>query len=235
MSTIFLTRWLAAMAAALCLAGALQAQGLPPTIEADRQLQLAATEMDRKDDTNWQKVAVALKAAEDTGVRMPSNFDYHYGRALQATGRHGEALERLQRYLSTQGSKAKYYSEALALYSSAQAGAAANQAAAEQKVREDAAWRWVTSTWSRIGQNTVSCDSLERRVSRFASSMRNFDCACDVKDIDHPAYRDDLQTVCKARWQGNLLLDKVSTFDQDRTSSTGSNGKWASSYVSNQD
>lgn len=91
---------------------------LPPAIEADRLLLEASTEMEKEKDVSWTQVLTALEAAEATGARMPANFHYHLGHALNAVGDHERGQKRLERYLSAQGNKAKYYKEALQALSS---------------------------------------------------------------------------------------------------------------------
>ncbi|WP_439518200.1 hypothetical protein [Hydrogenophaga sp.] len=208
-----------ALAAAFCLHGGTTAQGLPPTVEADRLLQLGAAEMakgEKGDAAAWAKAAAALKGAEATGVRMPDNFDYHYGRASHAVGQHTVAHERLERYLRTHGTKGKYYSEALAQYTSVQNALAEARVAADKQAVVDRGWRWVRSTWVHAGDEGTDCYKATRRVKSQSSSAREIDCDCDVKDNDHPAYRGSLLTICKIRWQGNTVLDKASSFYLDR-------------------
>lgn len=107
--------WLAAMATAWWLTLASPAIALPPQIEADRLLQIAATEMDKPDGGARTLIVRSLEAAQATGARMPDNFLYHLGRALYFVDEVEASQERLDRYLTTQGSQARYYKEALAL------------------------------------------------------------------------------------------------------------------------
>lgn len=210
-------------AAALCLAGATTAQGLPPAVEADRLLQLGAAEMakgEKGDTAAWAKAAAALKGAEATGVRMTENFDYHYGRTLHAVGQHAVAHERLDRYLRTYGTKAKYYSEALAQYTSVQNALAEARVAAEKQAVVDRGWRWVRSSWVHAGDEGTDCYKATRRVKNQSSSARAIDCDCNVTENDHPAYRGSLLTICKIRWQGNTVLDKETSYYLDRDYST---------------
>ena len=209
--------------AAFCFAGAAAAQGLPPAVEADRLLQLASTEMakgDKGDTAAWGKAAAALKGAEATGVRMPDNFDYHYGRALHAVGQNTLAHERIERYLRTQGTRGKYYSEALAQYTSVQGALAEARVAAEKQAVIDRGWRWVTSRWVHAGDEGTDCYKATRRVKNQASQAREIRCDCNVTENDHPAYRGSLLTICKLRWQGNTVLDKTASFYLDREFST---------------
>ena len=210
---------LACLAAALLWSGAATAQGLPPAVEADRQLQLASSEMDKEDKggkADWAKVAAALKAAEATGVAMPANFDYHYGRALHATGEHAAALERLERYLRVHGTKGKYYSPALQLYTSAQAGKATADEAVRQRAAVDAAWVNVKTTWWDTDELDDGCERAEARIQRYAPSARRLDCSCKTGFIDHPAWRDHQEVSCTVTWQGNLLQEKRESFSGER-------------------
>lgn len=205
--------------ATLLCAGAATAQGLPPAVEADRQLQLASSEMDKEDKggkADWPRVAAALKAAEATGVTMPVNFDYHVGRALHATGEHAAALERLERYLRVHGTKARYYSQALQLYTSAQAGQATAQEAARQKAALEAAWVKVKTTWWNTDDLDDGCERAESRIQRYAPSARNLDCSCTTGYIDHPAWRDHQQVTCTVTWQGNLQQEQRQSFQGER-------------------
>ena len=211
------------LAAAFCLWGGVAAQGLPPAVEADRLLQLGSAEMakgEKGDAAAWAKAASALKGAEATGVRMPENFDYHYGRTLHAVGQHKAAHERLERYLRTYGTKGKYYSEALAQYTSVQNALAEARVAAEKQAVVDRGWRWVRSTWTHAGDEGTDCYKATRRVKNQSSSARSIDCDCDVRDNDHPAYRGSLLTICKIRWQGNTVLDGETSYYLDRDYST---------------
>ncbi len=94
---------------------------LPPAIEADRLLQEAAAEMAKEKGIDWLKVVEALEAAEATRARMPENFQFHLGKALWYAGQNetdvNAAVQRVERYLSTQGTAAKYYKEALDILS----------------------------------------------------------------------------------------------------------------------
>lgn len=210
---------LACLTATLLWTGAATAQGLPPTVEADRQLQLASGEMEKEDKggkADWPKAAAALKAAEATGVPMPANFDYHYGRALQATGQHAAALERLERYLRVHGTKGKYYSQALQLYTSAQAGKATADEAARQRAALDAAWVDVKTTWWNTDDLDDGCERAEARIERYAPSARNLDCSCQTGFINHPAWRDHQEITCTVTWQGNLLQEKRESFSGER-------------------
>lgn len=207
------------LAAAFCFSGWSAAQGLPPAVEADRLLQSAATELEKGTkggQVDWIKVGTALEGAEATGVRMPANFDYHYGRALHAVGLHAVAHVRLERYLRTQGTKGKYYNDALAQYTSVQSALADARVAAEKQAVIDRGWRWVTSTWRHAGEVGEDCGIATRRVKNLASSARAIDCDCDVGEVDHPAYRGKVETTCKLRWQGNLVLDKMTSFYASR-------------------
>ena len=210
-------------AAAFCFAGAAAAQGLPPAVEGDRLLQLASSEMakgEKGDTAAWSKAAAALKGAEATGVRMTENFDYHYGRTLRAVGQHAAAHERLDRYLRTYGTKGKYYSEALAQYTSVQGALAEAQVAAEKQAVVDRGWRWVESRWVHAGDEGTDCYKATRRVKNQSSSAREIRCDCNVVENEHPAYRGSLLTICKLRWQGNTVLDKATSFYLDREYST---------------
>jgi hypothetical protein len=221
--TPFLRSVFIGFAAAICFAGGAAAQGLPPAVEADRLLQLGSAEMakgEKGDAAAWAKAAAALKGAEATGVRMPDNFDYHYGRALHAVGQHQASHERLERYLRTFGTKGKYYSEALAQYTSVQNALAEGRVAAEKQAVVDRGWRWVRSTWVHAGDEGTDCYKATRRVKNQSSSAREIDCDCNVTENDHPAYRGSLLTICKIRWQGNTVLDKASSFYVDRDYST---------------
>lgn len=100
---------------------------LPPAMEADRLLLEASTEMEKEKDVSWTQVVTALEAAEATGARMPQNFQYHLGRALGNVSEHEEGAKRLERYLSAQGTKAKYYKEALQALSLSRKKLADNQ------------------------------------------------------------------------------------------------------------
>ncbi len=105
---------LASASLALWLACALPAVAqLSPEIEADRLLLEASTEMEKEKGISWSQVLSALEAAEATGARMPENFNYHLGRALNAVSDYALGQKRLERYLAAQGNKAKYYKEAL--------------------------------------------------------------------------------------------------------------------------
>jgi hypothetical protein len=211
------------LVAAFCFVGTTAAQGLPPAVEADRLLQLGAAEMakgEKGDTAAWAKAAEALKGAEATGVRMADNFDYHYGRTLHAVGQHATAHERLERYLRTHGTKGKYYSEALAQYTSVQSALAEARVAARKQAVVDRGWRWVRSTWMHAGDEGTDCYKATRRVKNQSASAREIDCDCDVKENDHPAYRGTLLTICKIRWQGNTVLDQASSLYFDRDYST---------------
>ncbi|WP_066272190.1 hypothetical protein [Hydrogenophaga palleronii] len=201
----------------MCLLGAAAAQGLPPAMEADRLLQIAATEMDKQDGADWKTVATALRDAEATGARMPVNFAYHYGRALHAVRQHAAAQQQLERYLREQGTKARYYSEALQQYSSVQVALAAERAALEQQAEIERSWTWFQSRWRGLGQH--DCDQARGRVSAISRRARAINCDCDVEVItDHPNYRGMYRTTCEVRWQGNRLLDKhlpTSQVDRD--------------------
>ncbi len=195
------------LAVGVCWCGALAAQGLPPVMEADRLLQLAASETAKGAGADWNTVAAALKDAEATGVRMPDNFDYHYGTALRAVKQFPAAQQRLERYLREKGTKARYYSEALQQYSSVQAALAAERAALEQQAEIERSWTWFQSRWRGLGEH--DCDQARGRVSAISRRARAIHCDCDVEVLtDHPNYRGMYRTTCEVRWQGNRLLDK---------------------------
>lgn len=106
--------WRTTLAGALLLTASLAAQAtLPVDIEADRLLQEAAIEMKKDKGFAWSLVVSALEAAEATGGAMPANFNYHLGLALTGNQEYEAAVLRLERYLKTQGTRAKYYQEAL--------------------------------------------------------------------------------------------------------------------------
>lgn len=94
---------------------------LPPAVQADRMLQRAAAEMDKQGGGSPPVIVRSLEAARATGVRMPANFRYHLGRALYFLGESEESLAQIQGYLKEQGGQAKYYAEALDVYSAAEA------------------------------------------------------------------------------------------------------------------
>ena len=220
MKHFHVARRLACACLVACLAAPAAAQGLPPAIEADRQLQLAASEMakaDRGDKADWALVAQALKSAEATGVRMPAGFDYHQGRALHAMGEHAAALQRLERYLRVQGQQGKYYSEALALFTQAQAAQAQGEAAQRRQAQIDAAWVNLRTRWWSTDETDDGCSRAQSRIQRYAPSARGFDCDCQIGYVNHPAWRDRQEVVCRVSWQGNLLQEQRSSFVGDRS------------------
>lgn len=199
----------------MCVLGSPLAQGLPPQVEADRQLQLAAAEMEKAGAADWPKAVEALEAAAATGVRMPANFDYHLGRALLGADRPGPAQERLERYLREQGAQGKYYSEALQQYSLAKTRAEAARVAAAKQAALNAAWVKVKTVWRQDDSEDESCRPAKRRLTAYAPSARNIHCHCQVSDIDHPAWRDYTQSRCELSWEGNLIEEKRSSFNGD--------------------
>ncbi|ENO89514.1 Lcl domain-containing protein [Thauera linaloolentis] len=103
-----------------------QAQ-LPPQLEADRLLQKAAAAMEKKrgDRQHYIDITYDLENARETGAPMPTNFSYHLGIAALRAGAIRTSLEALGDYLKEQGTKAKYYKEALSAYSTAETRAQA--------------------------------------------------------------------------------------------------------------
>lgn len=120
--------WRTTLAGSVLLAASLTAQAaLPAEIEADRLLQEAAMEMKKENDISWPQVLAALEGAEATGTAMAQNFNYHMGRALSGNLEFEAAVLRLERYLKAQGTRARYYQEALSLLSEAKKQIAVNK------------------------------------------------------------------------------------------------------------
>jgi hypothetical protein len=188
------------LAAFLLLLQGAQAQGLPPAVEADRLLQLAAAEMEKGAQADWPRVASALQGAEATGVRMPPNFDYHFGRALHGAGRHEDSVKRLERYLQVHGTKARYYAEATQQYTSVLAALAEVRARAAAQAEVDKAWVRYHSRWSADGD--YDCTLARQRLDTLAYKARDVQCECRTREGGGIA-----QTRCDLRYLGNRLLD----------------------------
>lgn len=81
----------------------------PNATEVDRQLKTAVTQVEAG---NWDAAVTAFESAQSTGAQLPDSFDYHYGRALAKAKRYVEARVVLERYLSRQGSDARFAKQA---------------------------------------------------------------------------------------------------------------------------
>lgn len=193
---------LAAFLATLLLTS-LPARALPPEIEADRLLQDAATEMDKR-SPDWDRTLKALTAAEALPVAISTNFDYHMGRALAGNKKYKAAAARLGQYLTTQGTGARHYTEALRAYTAADKIAKEQEAeykVAMAKFLEDSASFNARKAQARAGYESctnslIACSrncsnrhggllgSAAQEASCMSYCAERFD--CEERSVDAP-------------------------------------------------
>lgn len=218
------------------------AQSLPPKIEADRQLQAATAAMN-EERIDWPRVRTALEAAEATGQKMPEHFDFYLGTALNETGDPANALQRLGRYLSRQGDKARFYKPALEQFNAAERRQAQKQEA-EQRARKAEADRIAAEATAKQEQEAIDrawevryfrywimdtegrgrCSNVQSRIDSGVNSKatRQFNCECRTEDVGHPAWRGHTNDVCRGSVEVNWKLDpKGDLPDQSRTDRWG--------------
>ncbi len=99
---------------AVCIFGfvflSLPAMALPPEMEADRLLILAAKYTDQgKNDA----AAAEFQKILDLKTKLPDDFYYQYGRHFYAIGQLKKAGENVETYLKKAGTKGQYYRQAL--------------------------------------------------------------------------------------------------------------------------
>jgi hypothetical protein len=214
----------------LCLLVALPARALSPAAEADRQMLAAKTAMDAAD---WSTAVHAFDAVEATGVKkLPESFDYLFGKSLNAAGDPARATKYLERYVDRFDTRGKFYKEALAELNAAEksrAQLAADKVRRDEAARQealrvaaeaqrqaliDASWvRMETRYWRMAKkpgeslEDTHTCSRTRSRIEREVEQIRNFSCSCRTDYVQHPAWRDHLETVCTATWEGNTVFN----------------------------
>lgn len=83
---------------------------LPPKVEADKlQLEIRA-DIDAK---HCSDALAKFQRLSQLAVPLPNTIQYHWGSAAICAGDPAEGLKHLDIYLTQQGSKAKFYKEAL--------------------------------------------------------------------------------------------------------------------------
>jgi hypothetical protein len=233
--------------AALLVLSAQTAGALPPQVEADRQLKAAAAEM-RQDTIAWQRVLAALTAAEATGTKMPENFDYYMGMALNETGEPAKAMQRLSRYLERVGKRGKSYEAALEQYNVAERRQAQkleeerrarkaqeDRLAAEARAKQ--AQEEIARSWERVyfrywimdTEGSGSCGDARSRIFRGVQddAVRGFDCDCTSGNVQHPAWRDHTEDVCRGSFELNRKLDTTANLSEQ-----GRINRWSIRYRS---
>lgn len=90
------------------------AQELPPAILADQYLVEAKRHYENGE---YQKSCESFAKVVRLGVKVPVEFYFFYGRALDKCGDHVRALEMLTKYLLGAGQRGEYYQKALELRS----------------------------------------------------------------------------------------------------------------------
>lgn len=225
----------------LCMS-CLPALALPPQVEADRHLKAAAGEL-QQETVAWPRVLESLKAAEATGAKLPESFDYHLGKALNETGDPTQALQRLNRYLERYGKRGKWYELALEQFNIAerkQAEKAAEDASkrradeerersriAEINRQDEIAISWETSYfkyWILDDAGSGSCSEARSQTEKNVRSVaiRNFNCSCFTRPVDHPAWRNHTEDICLGKLQFNKKLDPSAELrDQSRSNKWG--------------
>lgn len=191
---------------------------LPPQVEADRQMIAAET---AAKEQRWDDAVVAYEAVEATGIKKrPANFHYFYGRALIYSGQYAKGKEIIEAYLSSAGTGAKYYREALVSLNEIEEGKkrlAEDQAMEAMKEAQNtklkAAWVSMQTSLTEVPPSGEdNCANLKGRIKNFSKSARNIDCKCEIKAVDHPAWKDFQQDYCQVEWQANTILDGNSTY-----------------------
>lgn len=207
------------------LALSMHAFALPPSAEADRQLLAAQSAIKAE---QWEEAVTAFEKVEAIGMKAkPANFDYLYGYSLYKAGEFAKASERLEKYVAASGAKGKYYREALESLNGieiekkrlAQALEAQKvRANEEQKMKQ--AWTRVETRWWQMpesgGSDSEVCASLKKRILRQSASARNISCNCEVRQVNHPAWREYREDACLATWEGNKILDRTNSYYADQ-------------------
>ena len=107
---------LAALCLPLLLVGT-NALALPPKVEADKlQLEIRA-DIDAK---HCADALAKFQRLSQLAVPLPDTIHYHWGSAALCAGNADEGLKHLDIYLTREGSNAKFYKEALDLYTQAE-------------------------------------------------------------------------------------------------------------------
>lgn len=105
--------------------GALAANNLPP----DVQLDILAAELAKAIETDDHKAVVAgIERLRSGNYALPANLMYAEARSRAALGKHLEARNLLESYISKEGRKGKYYDAVVALYAEIKDKAASQEA-----------------------------------------------------------------------------------------------------------
>jgi len=86
---------------------------LPPEIEADRLLKLAAQQIE---SGKYSDAIVSFNSVFTLGVALPPKMEYHYSKCFANNKRWSEAKVHIEKYFNLVGKKGENYSEALDLY-----------------------------------------------------------------------------------------------------------------------
>lgn len=220
---------------ALCLLQTAQAQSpLPPKMEAERQMMAASQAMR---DGDWKEAVRAFEAVEATGYGpLPEVFGFSFGNALGEAGEHERAKERLLNYLSTYGEQGKYYTQAMEQLNAVEKRqrdatkeverkAAAEEQLRKEKEAQERLWEKVYFRhWVMDVAGRGSCQKTRSMVDDYVqrSAYRNFSCSCNTARVNHPAWRDHSEDVCKGSFEFNAQLDANGRVN----ASGGENNQW---------
>jgi hypothetical protein len=150
---------------------------LAPEIEVDRLLLQAKEALDTKD---FALATESLKKAEKLPIKLPPTFYFHYGRANAGNEKYEDAITMYERYLTTSGTKGKFYKEALVGMNEAEASIKKrdNERAAEAKKREEDR---LAATRERDAKLASIKESYERSLETYKQDMK--DCPAEFRDL----------------------------------------------------